>query len=150
MSVGEKRPTFYIIYHSAGKKKGCNWRLHHCKKWNNAKKEALTILKVTEVKSPLSEDQMNSKMSLSKLLHYVGGKECNQHKILDISIVNPLSSNFTWFNICHLNLDTLRCMICIARRQYQYISIFVCFVILRVNFIYLFLSFFFGHGRKKK
>lgn len=61
---------------------------------------------MTEVKSPLSEDQMNSKMSLSKLLHYVGGKESNQHKILDISIVNPLSSNFTWFNICRLNLDT--------------------------------------------
>lgn len=48
---------------------------------------------------------MNSKMSLSKLLHYLGDKDTNQHKILDIGIVNPLSSNFTCFSMCHLKLD---------------------------------------------
>lgn len=53
-----RKGQLFSIYHSAEKeKKGCNWRLHHSQKWNDAEKEGLTILKRNWRQSPFSEDQ---------------------------------------------------------------------------------------------
>lgn len=92
------------IYHSAGGK-GYQGRLHHREKGNLARKGALATKWLKSI--PLLWRSNGSKMSLWKHLHYLGGKETNQHKILDIGIVNPLSPNFPCFTICHLNQGSL-------------------------------------------
>lgn len=103
-------------------------------------KEGLTILKVTS-QFPFSEDQMNSKMSLSKLLFYLDGKETNQQKIVGIGIVNPLSSNFIWFNCMSFKSGHIEIHVMHSPDFSTKIPRFllICVVILIVNFVLLLL-----------